>query len=91
MSKQNKTQKRVGKRSMKGGSGILTYALNGYAPDIQLDNLHTSRQMYNEQSVMNPRILGGRGRGNRKTKRVIGRGRRNKTRGGRKSKKNCPY
>jgi hypothetical protein len=55
--KKNKTQKR---RSMKGGSGILTYALNTYNPDTQLDkNYYTTRQMYSDQSVMNPRVLGG--------------------------------
>jgi hypothetical protein len=55
--KKDKTQKR---RSMKGGSGILTYALNTYTPDTQLDdNYYTTRQMYSDQSVMNPRVLGG--------------------------------
>lgn len=65
MAKTGKIQKR---RSMKGGSGILTtYPLNLYNPDTQLqDNYYTTRQMYSDQSVMNPRVLGG-GRKNKKT------------------------
>lgn len=43
----------------KGGSGILTYGVNDYKVDTQLDNLATTRQMYNDQSVMNSRVLGG--------------------------------
>jgi len=43
----------------KGGNGILTYGVNDYKVDAQLDNLATTRQMYNDQSVMNTRVLGG--------------------------------
>jgi len=43
----------------KGGSGILTYGVNDYKVDTQLDNLATTRQMFNDQSVMNARVLGG--------------------------------
>jgi len=46
-------------KTYKGGSGILTYGVNDYKVDAQLDNLATTRQMYNDQSVMNTRVLGG--------------------------------
>jgi len=52
--------KKWGKKTMKkGGSGILTYAVNDYKVDTQLDNMATTRQMFNDQSVMNSRVLGG--------------------------------
>ena len=78
MNKQHKTGKREKKgktqrrRSMKGGSGFLTYSLNQYDTDTQLDNYATTRQMYNDQSVMNSRVLGGsrrrRGKTEKKTR-----------------------
>jgi len=90
--KKRQTHKR---RFMKGGSGILTYGLNLYNPDTQLeDNYYTSRQMYSNQTVMNPRVLGG---GKRKTKkegtrkRDMKKGGKKSKRGSRKEKKeNCP-
>ena len=51
----------------KGGSGILTYGVNDYKVDAQLDNLATTRQMYNDQSVMNARVLGGGRKSRRKS------------------------
>jgi hypothetical protein len=64
--KGKKTQKR-----QRGGQGILTYPVNTYKPvDVQLDGA-TTRQMYNEQSVMNSRsspFLGGKRKTNRKGK-----------------------
>ena len=65
-----KTHKR---RSMKGGSGILTYPLNLYQPDTQLqDNMITSRQMYTDQTVANSRFLTGGGNRRRKTEKKKG-------------------
>jgi hypothetical protein len=65
MRKGKKTQKR-----QRGGQGILTYPVNTYKPvDVQLDGA-TTRQMYNDQTLMNPRslpFLGGKKR--RQTKR----------------------
>ena len=47
-------------KKMKGGNGILTYAVNDYKTDTQLDNNNlTTRQMFNDQSMANPRFLGG--------------------------------
>jgi len=56
-----KTSKKTVKKSKtyKGGSGILTYGVNDYKIDTQLDNMATTRQMFNDQSVMNSRVLGG--------------------------------
>ena len=83
------------RRTIKGGSGILTYALNSYDTDTQLDGASiTSRQMYNEQTVMNPRVLGG---GRRKTQKRRGEKKRGKKggktgkKGSRNQKENCPY
>lgn len=60
--------KKWGKKTMKkGGSGILTYGVNDYKVDAQLDNLATTRQMYNDQSVMNARVLGGGRKSRRKS------------------------
>ena len=82
-----KTSKKITKKSKicKGGSGILTYGVNDYKVDTQLDNLATTRQMFNDQSIMNSRVLGG----SRKTRRNTGqkckkggkRGKGKKTRG----------
>jgi hypothetical protein len=81
--KKSKTQKR---RSMKGGSGILTYPPNLYSPDTQLDNnFFTTRQMYNDQSVMNSRFLGGSKRN--KTEKRKKRKEEKKKRGGKKGSK----
>ena len=71
MVKKTNKQRKTGqkRRTLKGGSGILTYALNGYETDTQLDDANiTSRQMYNEQNDMNPRVLGGSRRRSRKTR-----------------------
>jgi hypothetical protein len=64
-----KTVKKTTKKSKicKGGNGILTYGVNDYKVDAQLDNLATTRQMYNDQSVMNARVLGGGRKSRRKT------------------------
>jgi hypothetical protein len=64
-----KTVKKSTKKSKlcKGGSGILTYGVNDYKVDAQLDNLATTRQMYNDQSVMNARVLGGGRKSRRKS------------------------
>jgi hypothetical protein len=78
--KKDKTQKR---RTMKGGSGILTYPLNLYKPDTQLDNnYYTTRQMYNDQSVMNARILGGSKRNKTEKRKVKKEKEEKKKRGG---------
>ena len=56
-----KTLKKSMTKKVKGGNGILTYALNDYKTDTQLDNNYlTTRQMYNDQSMLNPRFLGGK-------------------------------
>ena len=66
-----KTSKKITKKLKicKGGSGILTYGVNDYKVDTQLDNMATTRQMFNDQSVMNSRVLGG---SRRKSKRKSG-------------------
>ena len=59
-------------KKIKGGNGILTYAVNDYKIDTQLDNNLTTRQMFNDQSMANPRFIGGgkksKTRKNKKTK-----------------------
>jgi hypothetical protein len=99
MDKKDKTEKRKThkRRSMKGGSGILTYGLNLYNPDTQLqNNYYTTRQMYSDQSIMNPRVLGGGKRGKTEKKKGGKRGKTEKKKGGKKGKKgsrkeNCPW
>jgi len=81
-----KTIKKHTKKSKtyKGGSGILTYDVNDYKVDTQLDNLATTRQMFNDQSVMNTRVLGGSRRKsckNKKNKKGGKNGKGKKTRG----------
>lgn len=55
-----KTMKKSMTKKIKGGNGILTYAVNDYKTDTQLDNNLTTRQMFNDQSTSNPRFLGGK-------------------------------
>lgn len=79
MNKKDKMEKRKThkRRSMKGGSGILTYPLNFFNPNTQLEgNMYTTRQMYPDQSIPNPRMLGGKR--NKKTEKKKG-GKRKKT------------
>ena len=56
-------------KKIKGGNGILTYAVNDYKIDTQLDNNNlTTRQMFNDQSTSNPRFLGGGKKNKSKTR-----------------------
>ena len=77
-----KTSKKITKKLKicKGGSGILTYGVNDYKVDTQLDNMATTRQMFNDQSVMNSRVLGGGRKSRRKS------GKRGCKKGGKRNK-----
>lgn len=61
MKRTSSTKKTRKAQTMKGGEGILTYTNNTYNNDPQL-NTSTSRQMFNEQTMMNPRIINGGGK-----------------------------